>query len=144
MPRRLRSSSRRLRFTAVLFCSLFITRSSAAQDLRIFEDRFAALAEARKTCQPLVLHFYDSQTRSYVGSGQWISPQERIRVFYSALPELRDKALKKSVVLLLPMADWRGPAADLGVTSNEGLASLSPYELTQVDAAGKWGGLIFR
>jgi len=103
-----------------------------------------ALAEARQTCQPLVLHFYDSQTRSYVGGGKWISPQERIRVFYSALPELRDRALKKAVVLLLPMSDWRGPAADLGVISSEGLASLSPYELTQVDAAGKWGGLIFR
>ncbi len=139
-----RFSTRRLHVTGLLFCSLCIIRSATAQDLRIFEDRFAALTEARKTCQPLVLHFYDSQTRSYVGSGQWISPQERIRVFYSALPELRDKALKKAVVLLLPMADWRGPAADLGVTSNEGLASLSPYELTQVDAAGKWGGLIFR
>ncbi len=130
--------------TAVLFCALCITRISTAEDLRIFEDRFVALAEARKTCQPLVLHFYDSQTRSYVGGGQWISPQERIRVFYSARAELRDKALKKAVVLLLPMSDWRGPAADLGVTSSEGLASLSPYELTQVDAAGKWGGLIFR
>ena len=139
-----RFSLRRLHVTFALLCSLCITQISTAQDLRIFEDRFAALTEARKTCQPLVLHFYDSQTRSYVGSGQWISPQERIRVFYSALPELRDKALKKAVVLLLPMADWRGPAADLGVTSNEGLASLSPYELTQVDAAGKWGGLIFR
>ncbi len=139
-----RFSLRRLYVTFALFCSLCITQTSTAQGLRIFEDRFAALAEARNTCQPLVLHFYDSQTRSYVGSGQWISPQERIRVFYSALPELRDKALKKAVVLLLPMADWRGPAADLGVTSNEGLASLSPYELTQVDAAGKWGGLIFR
>ena len=139
-----RFSLRRLHVTFALLCSLCITQISTAQDLRIFEDRFAALTEARKTCQPLVLHFYDSQTRSYVGSGQWISPQERIRVFYSALPELRDKALKKAVVLLLPMADWRGPAADLGVTSSEGLASLSPYELTQVDAAGKWGGLIFR
>lgn len=139
-----RFSTRRLHVTAALFCSLCITRSLAAQDLRIFEDRFVALAEARKACQPLVLHFYDSQTRSYVGGGEWISPQERIRVFYSAQPELRDKALKKAVVLLLPMSDWRGPAADLGVTSSEGLASLSPYELTQVDAAGKWGGLIFR
>ena len=139
-----RFSTRRLHVTAALFCSLCITRSSTAQDLRIFEDRFVALAEARKTCQPLVLHFYDSQTRSYVGGGKWISPQQRIRVFYSAQPELRDKALKKAVVLLLPMSDWRGPAADLGVTSSEGLASLSPYELIQVDAAGKWGGLIFR
>ncbi len=139
-----RFSTRRLHVTAALCCSLCLTRSLIAQDLRIFEDRFVALAEARETCQPLVLHFYDSQTRSYVGGGQWISPQERIRVFYSAQAELRDKALKKAVVLLLPMSDWRGPAADLGVTSSEGLASLSPYELTQVDAAGKWGGLIFR
>ena len=139
-----RFSTRRLHVTAALCCSLCIIRSSTAQDLRIFEDRFVALAEARKTCQPLVLHFYDSETRSYVGGGQWISPQARIRIFYSALPELRDKALEKAVVLLLPMSDWRGPAADLGVTSSEGLASLSPYELTQVDAAGKWGGLIFR
>ncbi len=139
-----RFSLRRVHVTAALFCSLCITQISTAQDLRVFEDRFVALAEARKTCQPLVLHFYDSQTRSYVGGGEWISPQERIRVFYSALPELRDKALKKAVVLLLPMSHWRGPAADLGVTSSEGLASLSPYELTQVDAAGKWGGLIFR
>ncbi len=139
-----RFSTRRLHVTAAFFCSLCITRSLTAQDLRIFEDRFAALAEARKTCQPLVLHFYDSETRSYVGGGQWISPQARIRIFYSALPELRDKALEKAVVLLLPMSDWRGPAADLGVTSSEGLASLSPYELIQVDAAGKWGGLIFR
>ena len=139
-----RFSLRGLHVTAALYCSLCITRTSAAQDLRIFEDRFVALAEARKTCQPLVLHFYDSQTRSYVGGGEWISPQARIRVFYSARPELRDKALKKAVVLLLPMSDWRGPAADLGVTSSEGLASLSPYELIQVDAAGKWGGLIFR
>ncbi len=129
---------------AALFCSLGMTQISAAEDLRIFEDRFVALAEARKTCQPLVLHFYDSETRSYVGAGKWISPQERIRVFYTAQPELRDKALKKAVVLLLPMSEWRGPAADLGVTSSEGLASLSPYELTQVDSAGKWGGLIFR
>ena len=139
-----RFSARRLHLTAALFCSLCITCSLTAQDLRIFEDRFVALAEARKTCQPLVLHFYDAETRSYVGGGKWISPQERVRVFYSAQPELRDKALKKAVVLLLPMSEWRGPAADLGVTSNEGLASLSPYELTQVDAAGKWGGLIFR
>ncbi|MCH8053848.1 MAG: hypothetical protein IH895_07285 [Planctomycetes bacterium] len=139
-----RFSTRRFHVTAALLCSLCITRTLTAQDLRIFEDRFVALAEARKTCQPLVLHFYDSQTRSYVGGGEWISPQARIRVFYSAQPELRDKALKKAVVLLLPMSDWRGPAADLGVTSSEGLASLSPYELTQVDAAGKWGGLIFR
>ncbi len=139
-----RFSLRGLHFTAALFCSLCVTRISTAQDLRIFEDRFAALAEARKTCQPLVLHFYDSETRSYVGAGEWISPQERIRVFYTARAELRDKALKKAVVLLLPMSDWRGPAADLGVTSSEGLASLSPYELIQVDAAGKWGGLIFR
>ncbi len=139
-----RFSLRAFHVTAALYCALCITRISTAEDLRIFEDRFAALAEARKTCQPLVLHFYDSQTRSYVGGGKWISPQARIRVFYSAQPELRDKALKKAVVLLLPMSDWRGPAADLGVTSNEGLASLSPYELTQVDAAGKWGGLIFR
>ncbi len=139
-----RFSLRGFHVTAALICALCITRISTAEDLRIFEDRFAALAEARKTCQPLVLHFYDSQTRSYVGGGQWISPQERIRVFYSARAELRDKALKKAVVLLLPMSDWRGPAADLGVTSSEGLASLSPYELTQVDAAGTWGGLIFR
>ena len=139
-----RFSLRGFHVTAALFCALCITRISTAADLRIFEDRFAALAEARETCQPLVLHFYDSETRSYVGGGQWISPQERIRVFYSARAELRDKALKKAVVLLLPMSDWRGPAAELGVTSSEGLASLSPYELTQVDAAGKWGGLIFR
>ena len=139
-----RFSLRGFHVTAALSCALCIARISTAEDLRIFEDRFVALAEARKTCQPLVLHFYDSQTRSYVGGGQWISPQERIRVFYSARAELRDKALKKAVVLLLPMSDWRGPAADLGVTSNEGLASLSPYELTQIDAAGKWGGLIFR
>ena len=139
-----RFSLPRLHVAAALFCSLCITCSLTAQDLRIFEDRFVALAEARKTCQPLVLHFYDAETRSYVGGGKWISPQERVRVFYSAQPELRDKALKKAVVLLLPMSDWRGPAADLGVTSSEGLASLSPYELTQVDAAGKWGGLIFR
>ena len=139
-----RFSLQAVHLTTGLFCSLCITQVSIAQDLRIFEDRFVALAEARKTCQPLVLHFYDSETRSYVGAGKWISPQERIRVFYSARAELRDKALKKAVVLLLPMSDWRGPAADLGVTSSEGLASLSPYELTQVDAAGKWGGLIFR
>ncbi len=130
--------------TVALLCSLGMAQVSTAEDLRIFEDRFVALAEARKTCQPLVLHFYDSQTKSYVGAGKWISPQARIRVFYTARPELRDKALKKAVVLLLPMSDWRGPAADLGVTSSEGLASLSPYELIQVDAAGKWGGLIFR
>ncbi len=139
-----RFSLRGFHVTVALSCALCITQISTAEDLRIFEDRFVALAEARKTCQPLVLHFYDSQTRSYVGGGQWISPQERIRVFYSARAELRDKALKKAVVLLLPMSDWRGPAADLGVTSSEGLASLSPYELTLVDAAGKWGGLIFR
>ncbi len=139
-----RFSLRSFHVTAALICLLCIARISAAQDLRVFEDRFVALAEARKTCQPLVLHFYDSQTKSYVGGGEWISPQARIRVFYSARPELRDKALKKAVVLLLPMSDWRGPAADLGVTSSEGLASLSPYELIQVDAAGKWGGLIFR
>ena len=139
-----RFSTRRLHVAAALCFSLCVTCSLTAQELRIFEDRFVALAEARQSCQPLVLHFYDSQTRSYVGGGEWISPQARIRVFYSAQPELRDKALKKAVVLLLPMSEWRGPAADLGVTSSEGLASLSPYELTQVDAAGKWGGLIFR
>lgn len=129
---------------AVLLSTLCFASVVTAEDLRIFEDRFAALAEARQTCQPLVLHFYDSQTRSYVGAGKWISPQERIRVFYTARPELRDQALKQAVVLLLPMSEWRGPARDLGVSSDEGLASLSPFELTQVDAAGKWGGLVFR
>lgn len=125
-------------------CCSHAAASAEGPGLRIFEDRFAALAEARETCQALVLHFYDAQRNIYVGANQWISPQERIRLFYSAQPKWRDKALNEAVVLLLPMSEWRGPATDLGVTSNEGLASLSPFELKQVDPASKWGGLVFR
>lgn len=134
-------------FLEVIACwlvTLCLPSAASAQQIRIFEDRFAALEEARTTCQPIVLHFYDAKSKSHVGRGQWISPEQRLRTFYSTNPDIRDKALTEAVVLLLPMQDWREAAQDLGVHSNEGLASLSPYELTLVDASRKWGDLIFR
>jgi len=112
--------------------------------LRIFEQPQAALEAARRSCQPIVLHFYDSQTWTYAGRGQYVSPQDRIRVFYLDNPKIRDDALSKAVVLLLPMQRWQTEARDLGVHSHEGLASLSPFELRSVDASEKWGGLVFR
>lgn len=124
-----------------LLCSL---ASAEDRPIRIFEDRFTALAEARETCQPLVLHFYNAEIRTYIGRNRWISPQERIRLFYSGSQDIRDKALQTAVVLLLPMTQWRGAASDLGVLSEEGLASLSPFELAAVDANSRWGGLVFR
>lgn len=116
------------------------------QGLRIFESegRFAALIEARKTCQPLVLQFYASEGKSSVGRRQLISAQERIRRLYSEQPKRRDEVLHKAVVLLLPVPEWRDAAINLGVAADEGLASLSPFELLEVNAAKKWGGIVFR
>ena len=132
-----------------LLCALTITvilpHPAQAQGLRVYAEanRFEARTEARETCQPLVILFYDSALARFSG-GQKISPEKRIRKFFSWQAKRRDKTLAKAVVVLLPIEDWRGPANDLGVTTNEGWASVSPFELKQITSASSFGYLEFR
>ena len=132
-----------------LLCALTITvvlpQPAQAQALRIYvnEDRFKAHAEAQATCQPLVLLFYDSTLERFY-NGQRLTPEQRIELFFSWSQRRRDKSLAKAVVVLLPVENWRGPATDLGVTSDEGLASVSPFELEQITSAASFGYTGFR
>ena len=126
--------------------TLFVVAPAHAQ-LRIYTDadRFEARTEAREKCQPLVVLFYNS-TLVRFNNGQWVAPQGRIELFFDSRgwERKRDAALAKAVVVLLPMADWRDAATDLGVTGGEGWASVSPFELAQIASASSFGYLEFR
>ena len=136
-----------MRFTLLfaLAITVVLPHTAQAQELRIYENdnRIEARTEARETCQPLVILFYDSTLVRYSGR-QKISPEDRIRKFFSWQAKRRDETLANAVVVLLPMEDWRGPANDLGVTTDEGWASVSPFELRQIASAASFGYLEFR
>jgi hypothetical protein len=136
------------RFGYILILQLTVTlvwpSGAHAGGIRIFENPQNALAEARATCQPIVIHFYDDLTMTRVSRNMRVSAQDRIRLFYLDSKKIREESLKEAVVLILPMGRWSEEARNLGVTTNEGLASLSPFELQTVDGSCKWGGLVFR
>lgn len=135
----------RITLLCALTIAVVLPQTAQAQALRIYKhnERHEAHTEARKTCQPLVLLFYDSTLVRFDNQGR-IGPLDRIELFFSWQQKRRDAALAKAVVVLLPIEAWRDAAADLGVTSNEGWASVSPFELKQITSASNFGELKFK
>ena len=109
---------------------LLVGTLAQAQQFRIYgsHQRAQALEEARSTCQPLVLLFYNSSR-----------PEQDIINFFSTPSRMRDAALAKAVVVLLPMQDWKRDAEVLGVVGAEGMASVSPFELEQIAPGNNFG-----
>lgn len=137
----------RITLLCALAIAVVLPQTAQAQELRIYTDasRFEARTEARATCQPLVVLFYDSALVRFSG-GEWIDPQGHIEEFFEkrGWTRRRDAALAKAVVVLLRIEEWSDAAADLGVIGREGWASVSPFELSQITSAGSFGKTTFR